>query len=91
MRAVLKSPLTLRQRIGTIISMKKCLMDQIRDAIKASDKSYSQICRETDIIPSHLSKLVHGERGLSVEALERMADCLGLEVLLRAKSGRKGG
>ena len=65
-------------------------LDQIRKAIEYSSKSRYRIWKETGITQGQLSRLMKGERGLSLDALERLTDCLGLEVVIRPKRGRKG-
>ncbi len=59
------------------------VFDEIRKAIKASDKTRYQLWKETGIKQSQLSRLMSGESGVSVENLERLADALGLEIILR--------
>lgn len=65
------------------------LEDSIRDAIKGSGQSQYRIAKETGIAQSRLSRLLSGERGLSADAIERIADYLGLEIVIRPK-GPKG-
>ena len=74
-----------------IMTMMVPILDDIRYAIEASGKTRSVIAKETGISQSHLSQLMDGTKGLSVEALERLADCLGLEVTVRKKKRKKGG
>lgn len=66
------------------------LMDVIRKAITDGDKTCYRIAKDTGIAPSQLSRLMSGERGLSTETLECLADYLGLEIVIRPKRGRKG-
>ena len=66
------------------------VLDDIRKAIDAGDKTRYRIWKETGITQAQLSKLMRGQRGLSIEALERLVDCLGLEILIRPKRRRKG-
>ena len=66
------------------------VLDDIRKAINGSDKSRYRIWKETGITQAQLSKLMHGERGLSIEALERLAENLELEIVIRPKKRRKG-
>ncbi len=65
------------------------LLDEIRDAIEASGKTRYRIAQESGIAESVLSRLMSGERGLSIDTLEQMADYLGLEIIIRPKR-RKG-
>ena len=65
------------------------LLDEIRKAMKASGKTRYRLSKETGIDQSHLFKLWNGEAGLSVENLERLAEALGLEIIIRpAKAGK---
>lgn len=70
------------------------IYDDIREAIAASDKSRYRLWQETGISQGHLSEFMAGTKGLSVEALEKLADCLGLEITVqpakRSKTSRKG-
>ena len=65
------------------------LMQQIRRAIDASGKSRYRIAQESGVAESVLSRLMSGERGVSTEVLERLADSLGFEVTLRVKKKRR--
>jgi transcriptional regulator with XRE-family HTH domain len=68
------------------------IYDDIRDAIEANDKTRYRIAKETGIGESQLSLFMAGKKGLSVEALETLADCLGLEITtrrIRKKTNRK--
>lgn len=66
------------------------IYDDIRKAIKASDKSRYVIARETGVSESHLSQFMDRTKGLSVESLERVADSLGLDITTRPKRRKKG-
>ena len=63
-------------------------MDGIRAAITASDQSRYRIAKDTGISQAQLSRLMSGERGLSIEALELLADYLGVEIIVRPKRQR---
>ena len=65
------------------------VLDEIRQAIETSDVSRYRIWRDTGITQSHLCKLLSGERGMSIEAMERLADYLGLEIVIRPKRRKK--
>ena len=56
----------------------------------ASDQSRYRIAQETGIPESALSRLMSGERGLSVESVETLADYLGLEITIKPKRRKKG-
>jgi len=65
------------------------VLDEIRRAIEQSGVSRYRISQETGIDQGQLSKLMAGEAGLSIASLERLADYLDLELVIRPKSGRK--
>lgn len=67
------------------------LLDGIRDAIEASGQTQYRIAQESGIAASALSRLMSGERGLSIDALETLADYLGLEIVMRPKQRRQKG
>ena len=70
------------------------IYDDIRQAIEASGKSRYRLWQETGISQAQLCSFMAGTKGLSVEALERLADCLGLRITTRAvkrtKARKKG-
>ena len=55
--------------------------DQIRQAIKDSDLTRYQIWQRTGIDQTTLSKFVRGYRGMSLESLDVLAECLGLRIV----------
>ena len=59
------------------------IYNHVREAIAASEKSRYRIAKETGIGEPHLCRFMAGTKGLSVEALEKLADCLGLEIITR--------
>ncbi len=65
------------------------ILDDIRKAIKSSDVTRYRISKDTGINESQLSALMAGRKGLSIVALEKLADYLGLEVVTRPKRERK--
>ncbi len=65
------------------------LLDEIRDAIEASGKTRYRIAQESGIAESVLSRLMSGERGLSIDGLERLVDYLDLEIIVRPKIRRR--
>jgi transcriptional regulator with XRE-family HTH domain len=67
------------------------LSDQLRQAIDASGKSRYQVCKETGIGQPTLSRFMHGQGGLSIDSLDRLADCLGLDITARSKGRTKKG
>jgi len=65
------------------------VLDEIRRAISESEHSRYAISKATDIDQGQLSKLMAGKRGLSIESLERLAEFLELEIVIRRKRRRK--
>ncbi len=64
------------------------ILDDILNAIEASGETRYAIAKAPGTSQTSLSRFVNGERGLSAEALEKLADHFGLEVVLR-KKGKK--
>lgn len=60
-------------------------LDQIRRAVRTSGTSLNQLSRETGIDRAALSRFVRGDRGLSMGALDRLADFLDLGVVVRGE------
>ncbi len=69
------------------------ILDTIRKAIEASGQTRYRIAQETDIAQSQLSRLMSGERGLRIDTVQRLAEYLGLEIIVRPKrrKAKKGG
>ena len=63
----------------------KRLTDQLRQAIDDSGMTRYRIAQETGISESTLSKFYLGQRGLSMEALNALGECLQLTIQLGRK------
>ncbi len=61
------------------------VFEQLREMIEASGKTRYRISKETGIAEPHLCNFMQQKVGLSMEAVERLADYLGLEVVIRRK------
>ena len=59
--------------------------DQLRAALAASPKSQRQIARETLLDDATLCRFMQGKGGLSIDGLDRIADCLGLNLTTEDK------
>lgn len=68
---------------------RKRLTDEIREAVERSEKSRYAIAKETGIDPATLCRFVQG-KGLSMESLDLLAECLGLHVCIESKPEKKG-
>ena len=66
------------------------ILKAIRTAIRASDKTRYRLWKETGIKQSHLSRLLTGEAGLSVENVECLAKALGLRIVVSDETHKKG-
>jgi DNA-binding phage protein len=65
------------------------ILEQARQAIRASNKSCYRIAKDTNISKDRLSKLMSGRSGLSFDALEKLVDYLGCEVVIQKKEEAK--
>ena len=63
--------------------------DQIRRAIIASGKSRYRLAKETGIDTATLSRFIHRKGGLSIEAIDALADLLGWNLDAKAKSTKR--
>jgi transcriptional regulator with XRE-family HTH domain len=59
------------------------ILDELRKAIAAGDKTRYRLWKETGIDQAQLSRLMSGQEGLSYANLEKLADALGLEIIIR--------
>ena len=71
-------------------SLMEPIVGRIRKAIEASGKTRYRIAKESGVAQSQLSRLMSGERSLSVETLERLAECLELEIVIRPVRRKAG-
>lgn len=69
---------------STIVDMAR-LMDAMRRAVKVSGKTRYRIAKESGVSAGQLSRLVNGERGMTVDTIERLADYLGLQITIEPK------
>lgn len=61
------------------------LVDAIRRAVEESGKTRYRIAKESGVSAGQLSRLVNGERGMTVDTIERLADYLGLRISIQPK------
>lgn len=66
------------------------LTDQLRQAIDDSGLTRYQIAKATGIDESALAKFYNGHRGLSMNALNALAEFLELTITLGRKPDKKG-
>ena len=65
------------------------LVDEIRDAIQASDKTRYRLSKMTGISESQLCRLMSGQAGLSLDNVDRLVEALDLEIMVRPKKTAK--
>jgi plasmid maintenance system antidote protein VapI len=63
--------------------------DQLRRAIDESALSRYAICKAIGVHQSTMSKFMNGKGGISIQVLDRLAELLGLTVVVK-KPKRKG-
>lgn len=71
--------LSLRYASAILDPMRKSqrFSEQLRRAVRKSEKSRYRIARETGIHESTLSRFLNQGFGLSMESIDRLCDCLG--------------
>ena len=63
--------------------------ETLRKAIKHSPDSRYRIAQDSGVSEGQLSRFISRERGLSMDNIEKVADALGLEIVVRPKPRRK--
>jgi transcriptional regulator with XRE-family HTH domain len=59
--------------------------DQIREAVDASGMSRYAICKAIGLNQGAMSRFMSGKSGMSMAALDRLAELLGLRVVARRR------
>ena len=60
--------------------------DEIRDAVRRSGRTGYDISEHINLAPSTLHRFVHGQTGLSIASLDKLAEVLDLHVRVGRKS-----
>ncbi|MGD9128043.1 MAG: helix-turn-helix transcriptional regulator [Planctomycetia bacterium] len=68
---------------------KQKLTEQLRQAVRDSGRTLGELARETGIDKSALSRFVNGKRGLSMEAIDAIGDCLELRLIADKPRAKK--
>jgi len=71
------------------MSKRLTFTDQVRKAVLESGLSRYELWKRTGIDQATLCRFVHGQGGLSTKGFDKLAEVLGLQVVVR-KRGRKG-
>ena len=66
------------------------LSDQVRKAIDDSGESRYAIAKATGIDESALAKFYNGQRGITTDTLDRLAEYLRLRIVIDRKPNQKG-
>jgi hypothetical protein len=66
--------------------MSDTLTDQIREAVRQSELSHYEMCRQTRIDKASMSRFINGHGGLSLANLDKLADLLGLRITSTRKA-----
>ena len=70
---------------GMASKRKLRISDQLRDAILNSQKTRYRIAKETGLSEAALSRFANGVMGLSMDSIDKIGECLGLEIRERPK------
>ncbi len=76
--------------VGMAKRRSKKMTDQVRQAIDDSGLTRYRIAQDTGIDESTLAKFYNGHRGLSMDALDRLGEYLGLRIVMDRKPNAKG-
>ena len=67
----------------------KPISEQLKDAILAADISRYRISKETGLTEAGLSRFVNGVSGLSLASIDKIGECLGLDITTRSSTAAK--
>jgi plasmid maintenance system antidote protein VapI len=68
----------------------KRLSDEIRDAVNASGMSRYAICKTLEIAEATMSRFMNAKGGLSMEFIDRLAELLGMHIVVRPTKKQGG-
>ncbi|MEW4568501.1 helix-turn-helix transcriptional regulator [Tautonia sp. JC769] len=66
------------------------LSDQIRDAVNVSGMSRYAICKTIGFNQGAMSRFMSGKGGMSLETLDRLAELLGLSIVVESNEQPEG-
>jgi hypothetical protein len=70
--------------------MANSFSDQLRRAVRESELTRYAISVRTGIDQGTLCRFIRGERGMSLDSVDRLMDCLGLEIRPRHRKREDG-
>ena len=68
---------------------RKQISEQLRDAILNADISRYRIAQETGLTEAGLSRFVNGVSGLFLDSIDKIGECLGLDIATPERKSRK--
>jgi hypothetical protein len=75
--------------MGTMTGMEQTFTDRLRQAVRESGVSRYVIWKQTGIDQATLSKFVHGQAGMSLDAINRLMTFLELEIRPRRRKRKE--
>jgi plasmid maintenance system antidote protein VapI len=70
--------------------MAKSFSEQLRQAVRDSELTRYAISVQTGIDQGTLCRFIKGERGISLDSVDRLMECLGLEIQPRRRKRKEG-
>ena len=80
--------MTYSQVLFNVVFMSK-IYDELRKAIRASNKTRYRLWQETGIDQALLVRFMARKSGLSIESIEKLIEALGLEIVIKPKRAVK--
>ena len=77
--------------MGMVKKRTKRFSDEIRAAVESCGVTRYRISKLTDIDAAVLCRFVQGQVGLSMDSLDKLAECIGLHVVSKQKTRVKKG
>jgi plasmid maintenance system antidote protein VapI len=68
----------------------KRLSEEIRDAVNTSGMSRYAICKTLGIAEATMSRFMNAKGGLSMEFIDRLAELLGMHIVVRPTKKQGG-
>ncbi len=77
--------------MGMTKKQAKQFSDEIRAAVESCGMTRYRIAKETGIDAAVLCRFVQGQVGLSMDTLDKLAECIGLRIVADKPPTKKGG
>ena len=65
----------------------KTISDQLREIIKASGRTGYEMAKESGVDAGRISRFLRGERSLQLDAVDKLAPVLGLQLIRITTNG----